>query len=279
MKQKAKRSLNDSEGCKSKIDWLIKYKIDFKLKMSNYTTEIICPSIPYMNIKFLKKPQGVKAFLAYNKIKTDLITWTANEMPDIKKENCTYYDFSRKLKTVTGRDFTNMDLTAAYATILYNNLFIQKSTFEYIMKLPKMDRLVCVGMLASKKDLFTYQNGVAITHEEIINPLENYFYYCVDYTANLMRDIAVRLENDFIFSWVDSVYYRSSPANDFLVSNELEKAELKGKFQECTYLKIDETVKHFKISFFDEKLKPKNFTIPKNKTPLKIFIMQHLNLI
>lgn len=261
------------------VDFLIKNKMDFKLILSNYTTEIICPSIPHFNIKYLQNNQPNISFIAYQKIKTDLLTWSANEMPNIDKRACTYFDFSGKIKPRKNSVCSNLDLSSAYATILYNDCFIKKETYDFIMKLPKKQRLVCVGMLASHKDEFIYQQGKPIIRNEIINPMENYFYYCVDRTASIMHKLAEILEDDFIFTWVDSIYYNSSIGNDYLLSSYLEKNNIIFKIQELMYLNISKDTELIKINFFDAKKNYKTFKIPCERVFLKNEILRHYNLI
>ena len=262
-----------------KINYLIKNKLDFKLILSNYTTEIVCPSIPFFNIKFMQNNQPPISFIAYQKIKKDLMTWTANEMPNINKNECTYFAYNKKIKPRTGSEATNLDLSSAYATILFNDFFISEETYKFISRLDKKQRLVCVGMLASHKDIYTYQQGRPILQEEIINPLENYFYYCVDRTAEIMNELIKMLENDFIFTWVDSVYYDKSIGNDYLLSSYLDSINIKYKIQDLMYLNIEKKPALIKLDFFDAKNKKKAFNIPTEQTYLKTEILRYYNLI
>lgn len=285
-----KKCLNNFKDSQNKINFLVKNKLDFKMILSNYTTEIICPEIPYFNIKYLQKAQSNYVFFAYQRIKKDLLTWSANEMPIINKKHITYFDYNAKIKNTKDSSAKNLDLTAAYATILKNDFFISEETFNIIMKLRKIERLAAVGMLAGRKDIFTYQGGKVIMHEEIISPLENYFYYCVDKTAEIMKYLSAILGKDYIFTWVDSVYYNDKTGvNDFYLSNYLKEQNLNFKIQDLRYLNINKQEEKIKISFFDEKAvklhlqglpnKPKTFTLPTQQKSLKKEILQFYNLI
>ena len=262
---KVSGGLTNKKTFKAHLDFLIKDKMSFTLKLSNYTSEIICQEMPYMSIKQFSSEMPKITYLAHNKIKKDLLMWSANEMPLINKHNCTYYDISANAKNIKSDKATNFDLSSAYVTLLYTNYFISKETFEFCLKLPKKIRLVCVGMLASNKDIITYQDGKPIIYDKITNPLENYFYWCLDKTSIVMRDIATLLERDFIFSWVDSVYYLPSLTNDFIIENYINSVNLKGKFTPLKNLRINKKDDLIKISFFDtKKEKPMNFNIPLN---------------
>jgi hypothetical protein len=266
---------------RSKIDFLIKRKVDFKLKLSNYTTEIICPEIPFFNINYLKKPQNNAVFSAAHKIKHDLTIWTANEMPELKKQDCKYFDMSARVKKITSTQCTNIDLTAAYITILFNDFFISEETFNFVMRLPKLDRLAAVGMLASHKQIFTYQNGIPIIFEEITNPLENYFYYCVNRTAEIMDKVKLKLENDFIFTWVDSIYFidNDNKVNEWLVSEMIKDEGLKFKVKTCDFLQIKEHENFVNITFYDPDRDLKTFNIPTREINFKKKILQYYNLV
>lgn len=280
-KAKVKKCLNNAVDCKNKVNYLIKNKLDFTIKMSNYTTEIICPALPFFNIKYLQKPQSNISFIAYQKIKRDLLTWSANEMPIIEKSNCTYFDMSKKIHKIKDkRACKNLDLTSAYANVLFNDFFICQETFDFINKLRKKDRLVCVGMLASNKDTFIYQNGKPIVHNQETNPLEGYFYYCVNKTASIMRELSEFLSDDFIFTWVDGIYYNDpTDANDFHLANILNAQNVPFKIEVCDFLEIEQKRSKTQITFFDKNRKYKVFNIPNLNIPLKKDLLKYYNLI
>lgn len=258
------KKTNSKKDFKTHLNFLIKNKMDFTLKISNYTGEIICQSMPFFNIRYFAHEMPKITYLAYNKIKKDLLTWSANDMPQIDKYNCVYFDISEDFEKITSKVATNFDLSSAYTSILYNNFFISKDTFEFLAKLPKDLRLASVGMLASNKDIFIYQDGKPILSDKIVNPLENYFFYCLDMTSTVMRDLKAKLENDFLFSWVDSVYYLPSAGNDFVVDTVINNANLKGKFTPLESLKIINKSNGYKVTFWDTiKEKEMEFNLPK----------------
>lgn len=264
---KTKKSLSNKKTFKTHLDFLIKEKMDFTLKLSNYTSEINCQAMPYFNIRHFASEMPKITYLAHSRIKKDLLNWSANDIPQIDKYNCVYYDLAQNPEKVKSDYATNFDLTSAYATLLYTNCFIQKSTFEFLAKLPKRVRLIAVGMLASNKDIFSYQDGVPIFHDKITNPLENYFYWCLDKTAEVMRNLKAKLETDFIFTWVDSIYYLPHAANDLIIENEIKLSGLSGKFTPLENLKIVKNDEIIRIDFYDTiKNKPKYFNIPLNSS-------------
>ena len=98
-----------------------------------------------------------------------------------------------------------VDIKSAYATILFNDGFISERTYKFICSLPKKARLAAVGMLASRKDVFYFQGEQLTGHDKIINPLENYFWYCVKRTGEIMDEI--KLNTTPLFYWVDGMYF------------------------------------------------------------------------
>jgi hypothetical protein len=171
--------------------------------ISNYTTVIETPS---KTLKFNDRMLSNRAFAGYQKIKKDLAEYTANEMPVIDKYSLEYFNTYID-KDIFERQAYLVDIKSAYATILLNDGFICKETFDYINSLPKKDRLACVGMLASQKNVFYFQGRELLQTGKIINPLENYFWYCVKRTSEIMNNI--RTETSPLFFWVDGIYFKS----------------------------------------------------------------------
>lgn len=216
--------------------------------------------------------------MAYNMIKKE-----ATQLPiaPIDKSQLQYF-----ASNIFNADFYadvifNIDIKAAYATVLLNDGFISSNTYNYIMRLPKMDRLAAVGMLAGKKAIFSIdESGKIISHTETVSPTADYFFYCVKKTFDIMSEAEKVIGNDaFLFSWVDGIYFLDDEKsalqtgarvkdffakNNFAVSYErLENFSITNKrdFYECSYLK-------------DGKQKLMNVPKPDNSTLKKIY--EHL---
>lgn len=275
------KTLNNFKEADRNIRYLINNKFSFTLKLSNFTTQIICEEAPFFNKTYLQQARGIKVFIAYKKILKDLREFTANEPPIIEKGDIDFYSFNKDIKPVKPAYCRNIDLKSAYATILFNDGFISENTYEYIQKLPKIDRLACIGMMASRKEIFTYTDGINTGYTEEINEMQDYFYHCVKRTQSIMANLAEKLERDFIFSWVDSVYYYDDSAgvNDFLCTQYLNRENFKYHLKDCIYLNIQKKKELINISFFDEKQNFKEFNIPTINNNFKRLILQTLNLI
>lgn len=254
-------------------DLLKKQKAPFKMTISNYTTKIDSAN---HNVRFLKSLQSNRVFAAAAFLKSDLKSQTPPEV-DMKK-NC-YYDTNFKGVEFYSDLAFNIDIKHAYANILHNEEMISKKTFDYLSKLPKADRLAAVGMLASRKVTFEHgRDGKIYNFSEDINPLSNFFFYCVQKTENIIHDVKNKiLKDSFLFSWVDGIYYlNSNPAYKNIVQEYLQdEFKLLSTFKELTEFEVKIKNNSYRISFKEEMLL-KTFNIPFPETSFKREICNYL---
>jgi hypothetical protein len=244
MKKKTEKSLTNKDQINREIAYLRQFDIAHTYQISNYTTQIETPS---KIIRFNDRMLSNRAFAGYSKIKKDLAEYTANEVPTIDKFSLDYFQTYIE-GDIFKRQCFLVDIKSAYATILLNDGFISHETFKYINTLPKKDRLACVGMLASHKNVFKFQGKELLETGKIINPLENYFWYCVKRTSEIMNN--VRSETNPLFFWVDGIYFKTQ--SDARRAKEILKAE--------KYLFSEK-----KIFYFSAKTKTNNFGDSYNK--------------
>lgn len=204
-KQKKERifSLTDQKQINRQIEFLKSMNIFFKYIISNYSTRIETANHIY---QFNDRMMSNKAFAAFSMIKKDLKEFSANEQPDTLPAGLMYFDTFIEEPIQIDTAYL-IDIKSAYATILLNDGFISEKTFKYIQTLPKRDRLAAVGMLAGRKDVFYFQGEELTGNDVIINPLHNYFWYCVKRTSEIMMQI--KAETDPLFFWVDGIYLKT----------------------------------------------------------------------
>lgn len=148
--------------------------------------------------------QTNQCFAAYAKVKSNVKDKT---VPKVEKESLCYFEHDFK-ESCTIPEVWNIDLKSAYATILFLDGFITRETYKYLSKLPKHDRLAAVGMLAAKKKVFGFsKKGAVIQYEQSISPLENFFYYAVERTFEIMQTLKSMLRESYLFTWVDGIYF------------------------------------------------------------------------
>lgn len=202
--------------------------------------------------------QSNQTFAAYAKVKKDV---KEKIPPDINKEELVYFDHDFRESCSIDRVY-NIDLKSAYATILYKDGVISLDTFEYLSRLPKHDRLAAVGMLASKKKSFTFnKSGSITTYEETISKLENFFYYAVQRTFEIMCDLRVVLGENYLFTWVDGIYFRPSLERLIKCEDYLRRIGFKYSEEVLTDWQV-RVVKGAVKLFFVKEGKIKSFSLP-----------------
>lgn len=133
--------------------------VPFAIRHGTYTTKIIHPN---GEVKFTTTNYRKQVFIAYNKVKRDILNSDrAKEIMKVKHETLNYGN------GLAPHDFyvpqvLNIDINQAYATCLYVHRLITKETYDYIQGLRKQERLVAIGMLAKGYTEFSYENGECI---------------------------------------------------------------------------------------------------------------------
>jgi hypothetical protein len=231
-------------------------KLNFKIKHSNYNTHIIGE---VSTIKFIQKEHSIKVFIAYNKIVKDLKASSRTQEildSDYSTEN---FDSKNGLAPCSYKKIVNLDITSAYPFCLHINNLITTDTFNYLMKLPKTERLPAIGMIAKKSNYINYVNGIATTWDLKVGPYANIFYYIIKQINDLMKYVADIAGEDFIFFWVDGIFLRPS-----ITKTKLE--DIIAVFDEQGYTYKYENVENFCVQRIGEKLVIKMVKNGKDKT-------------
>ena len=196
------KAIMDADAVNSYIDIHKKLKIPFTITLSTYTTKI---QSNYCDIYFIRNEQSSKVFSAYAKVKKDVSQY---QVKKINVNRLNYFSHNFGFNDFYTDLIYNIDIKSAYATILYNDGFITKNTFNYLKSIPKMDRLASVGMLASKKQVFEMdESGRPVSEKTIVSPLSDYFFHCVKRTSEIMHVASKHLGDAFLFTWVDGIYF------------------------------------------------------------------------
>lgn len=215
VKEKAEKSLIDHASAKAFIDLCRISGRPYKLTLSNYTTKVE----GIYNIHYITSERSKRVFAGYKKIESDIKRWTANENPQTSMNELQFYNIVKGTKNIFLPTVYCLDLTAAYASVLKNDFFISDETYKYIKQLTKLDRLASVGMLASKKTIFQYdESNNLVNHEIKLSETAPYFYYSVKRTYEIIADMIGMLKGSYLFSWVDGIYFDDYSKIDKLVS-------------------------------------------------------------
>jgi hypothetical protein len=140
-----------------------------------------------------------------------------------------------------------IDIKAAYPSVLKNTGIIKEETFNYLMKLPKLERLKSIGMLASEKIKMTFEKGKLIKTEKGKEAIyKDIYFYAAFETGEILHELSQINKEDFLFYWFDGIYIKS---------NWLYAAEIMKRLKDKNY--------EFSVSWI------KNFRSKKNGDNLK----------
>ena len=196
------KAIMSAESVNAYIDFHKKIKLPFKIILSTYTTRIISD---YCDIYFMRNEQSNRVFSAYAKVKKDVTRFKVNK---IRVDSLQYYSHNFSYDNFYADRIYNIDIKSAYASILYNDGYITRTTFNYLKTLPKIDRLASVGMLASKKNIFLMDaTGKPISETTVVSENSDYFFHCVKRCSEIINQASKHLGQAFLFSWVDGIYY------------------------------------------------------------------------
>jgi hypothetical protein len=239
------------------MNYLKAIGVPFEMISSNYT---VLFKSEFLERKFVHSMQSNRAFACFAKLKSDI---EKKPKPDIDMNEISYFIHDFKHNEYVG-DVINIDLKSAYATVLYRDGYISQGTFKYICKGTKQERLTSVGMLASKKQHFTFDGGNITGVKEILSPYADYFFYCVKRTAEIMADLKAIAGNNYLFTWVDGIYIR--PSVDAMEQMQKYIAQI-------NYDYSTERLRNFEV-----KIKPKFVTVSFEKFSKGAWIEKPFNL-
>lgn len=194
------------KNIKQVIDYHVQNKIPHKMIQTANTNKLISKLGNYIGFEnHLKK----KDLILINKVKNYIL-----------KNNIVVPKNVREIKYITPfmpqldltREIYAIDITAAYWYASKNLNFISEDLFNEGLKkvYTKKGRLISIGALASQPITSEF-NGVSYTRIKAEPlPTANIFYKCAEQINDLMQGCAMVLDKDFIFYWVDCVFFYGS---------------------------------------------------------------------
>lgn len=185
------------------IDYLKSANIRHRIIQTSNTTKIETGNINYV---------GYNEYI--KRIDLTLISRVKNY---VKKENIEYKKRIKKINYVTKfmpevnktKKYFAIDITKAYWFTAYKECFISGEIFKEGLKrkYSKKARLIALGCLATKPLISEFENG---TYKNVdVCDLETapIFYKCAEVVNTLMLLLKNTLGIDFLFYWVDCVYF------------------------------------------------------------------------
>jgi len=269
------KAIMSAESVTAYIDFHKKIKLPFTIILSTYTTRIISD---YCDIYFMRNEQSNRVFSAYAKVKKDVTQFKVNK---IKVSNLQYYSHNFTYDNFYSDRIYNIDIKSAYASILYNDGYITRQTFNYLKTLPKMDRLASVGMLASRKNIFKIdENGNPISEETKVSENSDYFFYCVKRTSEIINQGSKFLGEGFLFSWVDGIYFLESEkssknAGKILKQYFYDEHKMLTSFEILDNFEVNSELDYYNCKYIKEE-KKKYINIPRHNNIVVNKITEHL---
>jgi hypothetical protein len=258
-------SLFDGELWRLLIEQAKAAKMGYTVKYSTYTIEIISP---FADFYFMQDKMNPRCFGAANGIKKDIKSYLEQlaaygEPPPIIDRRVNYYQFAmpERLKQ-TGHTIYNIDIKSAYASVLAQHELITPATASNLSSLAKKDRLASVGMLASNKYSYTFnEENVLSAVEYNEGEYSDFFYFCIRHTQKLMETIQEMLGKDFLFYWVDGIYFENIKHRG-AIEKYLQEEGYRNSFDILEEFHAFENNKQFTI-YFEKEGKQKMFKVPK----------------
>lgn len=195
--------------------------VPFKLAISNYTTSIEADS---RLDRFLYALTSNQSFAAYSKIKRDVKDIV---QPDIDRSTLEFFHHNF-MRNASHKVVYNIDLKSAYAEMLRKAGVLKKDTVDYLFRINKTDRLISVGMLASKKEIFSFDRlGNISSHDTEVSDKENFFFYAVKEVAEVMQNLKNICRENYLFTWVDGIYFLPDRNKLIQCENYLRKSRIR----------------------------------------------------
>lgn len=251
----------------SLIDSLKKSKSSFKVHLSK-NSQIVFTNNDAGEVKkipFSKKKLNPKIFHVSKKIKEESSIFLHYNKEFFDKQDrgaIRYYNYNPLPKSL--KRFYFIDISACYITILKNKKVISESMYNQINSLPKGERLISLGMLAYEPYEVIYEKGIRTSVKRIPNEYSPIFYYACALTQELMEKIINKIDNRYLFYWVDGIFFKNQ--SDYNLAKDILKTlGFKFRFGSCYNLKTKDKGNYYKVTFQQNdkgELTKKEYSIP-----------------
>lgn len=208
---------------------------------------------------YLENTKSEYFLIMLNRLKKEILERTEKVLAcqcSDKISNINYYKFSRSINEMTQdagsiyelRNVKEADISTAYYRGLYVLGFCSKQLYLDIVKtMSKNDRLRLLGCIATVKIFKQYLNGVCIYEPEPMkNPvLRSAWFKVCNYIDTALIELKGRLGKDFLFYWVDGIYFKYDGTKD-----DYKEAEFWHSIRQISYI-FDVEFKVIDIPLFE----------------------------
>jgi hypothetical protein len=152
------------------------------------------------------------------KVKKDALNCT--DMPSTTNLDVKYIDVSKLINTnkVLTSELYELDLSSAYWNNALKNNFIEQSTFDYGKgaRIGKRARLISLGALAKTTTVQNFDGTIYNDLKPIKTKTKGIFFECANICSLEMNILKILAENNFLFFWVDAVFFRTNKTKEIL---------------------------------------------------------------
>ncbi len=249
-------------------------ELPYTIIESNYTISI---ESDFYNNSWMRDTMNKKAFIAGAKIKRDIIA-TGLEPPEFNDDEIKYFNFTSTGNLINApKTIYNIDIKSAYANVLNNHALIIPSTFQYMQRLTKKDRLACVGMLAANKDIYECLGDQELSYRKEVKETKNWFFFCVHRINKIMQKIADEIGDDFLCYWVDGIFFNNEK-HAVKIGKILFELGYKYSFDICTEFEYSNINNQEKIRYLKGNKELKVLSMPKPINEVDKFLLNFLQL-
>jgi hypothetical protein len=222
----------------------------FKLTLTTFTKKIECNIGTFRYLSCSEIPLNEMYFI--KKVKKHVLNLP--QYPVVKNSDISYI---KNYITGDNKTFTSqlieIDLSAAYWSITYQDGYISKEIYEEGLKLSKKIRLVALGALARKLttiefDGYSYSPPVT----EPLHPSATVFFNACLKTSAIMNNLRALMPDDVFFIWSDAIFFRGYE-NFKKVSDFLKKRDIKFKSFNIDKLKYKNNIAYIYSEDFAKK--------------------------
>lgn len=229
-------------------------------------------SIEYTGSSSLIKHKGKEYFFSDNrysfaffnfvrKVHAEIVA--KNDVPTISRDDIKYFRFNRgSVPKIPVKKAICVDVNSCYHAVATRDYNLSVETVAEINELPKKERLILYGMLATKKYNLVYENGKVLPESIMYKEKDtaNFFFHLCKTTGELMDELTLEVLTsknvDFYGYWFDGIYisYNLEVANRLIKIADSKK--LYSKIEDLTdFYDNGEVMSYFK----DGKIKNLNF--------------------
>ena len=253
----------------SKAEYLHKLKLPFTIVNSGSSIELYSNEWNCRSMSKNFRPEDMNFVKKVKKYSIDNYVAMKYREKAYRLENIEYFSIKKTIKEGdVFEDVCCLDINGAYWQTALMMGVISKEIYVEGLKKDKITRLASLGSLAKRKEVYKY-DGESYNHVETIRSYEteNLWFAICYRVSEIMQEIMKSLGEDFVFYWVDGVYFKRTEENIKKVTDYLSECSYECKFEEVskieflnrTFLVHSETGKSSKLfSWNPDAKKPKS---------------------